>query len=230
VVVSVDYLERGQVTQFPGQSPVSLDATRDRRLMLASLDLVTAENDRSTSVLHGIVDASRVASVGHSAGGTTAFDALSDPRVKVTIGWAPANPSGPLPDKPTMIIGATGDIAVTPTVLAKAYAASPSAKRLVEIGPAGHNSFTDLCIVTKAGGGSLKYAIDNHLVPASATTILLNGCGKTDLPSEKFFPVVQHFTVAELRSVLGVDPQPVGLGDGVTRAFPGVTVRYRHQP
>src|SRR4051812_46164064 len=41
VVVSVDYLERGQVTQFPGQPPVSLDGPRDRRLMLASLDLVT---------------------------------------------------------------------------------------------------------------------------------------------------------------------------------------------
>src|SRR5450432_2333327 len=47
VVVSVDYIERGEVTQFPGQKPVSLDEARDRRLMLAGLDLVTAENDRS---------------------------------------------------------------------------------------------------------------------------------------------------------------------------------------
>src|SRR6185295_18404523 len=108
VVVSVDYLERGAVTQFPGGQPPTLDAARDRRLMLASLDLVTAENDRAASVLHGVVDARRVASVGHSAGGTIAFDALSDPRLRATVVWAPANPSGPLPNKPTMIIGATG--------------------------------------------------------------------------------------------------------------------------
>ena len=82
VVVSADYVERSVVTQLPGQSPLTLDSERDRRLMLASLDLVTGENDRSTSVLHGIVDDTRVAAVGHSAGGTTAFDALNDARVK----------------------------------------------------------------------------------------------------------------------------------------------------
>jgi hypothetical protein len=50
------------------------------------------------------------------------------------------------------------------------------------------------------------------------------------LTPETFFPVAQHFTVAELRAALGIDAQPVGLGDDITRAFPGVSVAYRHQP
>ncbi|MDQ1383555.1 MAG: hypothetical protein QOG65_934, partial [Actinomycetota bacterium] len=40
----------------------------------------------------------------------------------------------------------------------------------------------------------------------------------------------QHFTVAELRAELGIDPQPVGLADSITSAFPGVSVTYRHKP
>jgi dienelactone hydrolase len=230
VVVSVDYVERGVVTQLPGQKPLMLDPERDRRLMLASLDLVTKENDRSASLLHRMVDGTRVAAAGHSAGGTTAFDALSDPRVKVAVGWAPSAPSVTPANKPTMIIGATSDIGVPPTVLAKTYASFPAPKRRVEIGNSGHNSFTDLCVVTRSGGGLVGLAVKNHLVGEDVAKLLLNGCEKTALTPEMFWPVVQHFTVAELRSALGIDAQPVGLGDGVSRAFPGITVTYQHQP
>jgi hypothetical protein len=44
------------------------------------------------------------------------------------------------------------------------------------------------------------------------------------------WPVVQHFTVAEFRAALGIDAQPVGLGDGISRKFPGITVTYQHRP
>jgi dienelactone hydrolase len=230
VVVSVDYLERGEVTQLPGQKSLTLNPRRDRRLMLASLDLVTSDTGDSTSILHGLVDRTRVAAVGHSAGGTTAFDALSDPRVKVAIGWAPADPSAPPSNKPITIIGGSKDIAVTPAVLAKNYATLKSPKRFVEIGNAGHNSFTDLCVITRSGGGLVGYAIKNHLVAPGLAPLLLNGCASTNLAPETFFPVAQHFTVAELRAELGIDPQPVGLGDAITGAFPGVSVTYRHKP
>src|SRR5215211_478457 len=93
VVVAADYVERGVVTQLPGQAPMTLDPDRDKGVMLASLDLALEENSRQSSVLHGVVDDTRVAAVGHSAGGTTAFDALNDPQVKVAVGWAPTGPS-----------------------------------------------------------------------------------------------------------------------------------------
>jgi dienelactone hydrolase len=230
VVVSVDYVERGVVTQLPGQAPLTLDPVRDRRLMLASLDLVTRENRRPASLLHGLVDGTRVAAVGHSAGGTTAFDALDDPRVKAAVGWAPSPPSEAPADKPTMIIGATDDLGVTPAQLATNYESFGVPKRRVEIANAGHNSFTDLCEVTRNGGGFVGYAVQNQLVPPDLAKILLNGCEETALTPEQFWPVVQHFTIAELRVTLGVDEKPIGLGDSITRAFPGITVAYEHQP
>jgi dienelactone hydrolase len=198
--------------------------------MLASLDLVTSQGERPRSFLHGVVDAGRVAAVGHSAGGTTAFDALNDSRVRVAVGWAPGPPSAGMAHKPTMIIGAGSDIGVTPTQLTHKYEALPSTKRFVEIGRAGHNSFTDLCEVSRSGGGLVNFAVENHLVDAALAKLLLNGCEKTFLAPAEVWPIVQHFTVAELRAALGIDAHPVGLGTEITRAFPHVTLAYQHSP
>jgi predicted dienelactone hydrolase len=226
VVVSADYLERGLVAQIEGK--LDGDPARDRRLMLQSLDLVQHESERAGSVLLGIVNASSAGAVGHSAGGGTAFDALSDERVNVAIGWAPVGPSIAPVAKPTMIIGASDDIALTPRQLAKTYASFPSPKRRVEIGNAGHNTFTDVCTVIRRGGGLIEFARQNHLVAENLLEFGLNGCRKRDTDPKEFWPVVQHFTVAELRSVL-LDAPPVGLGDGITRAFPHLTT-YTHRP
>ena len=126
VVVSVDYLEHGLAAQVKqlGKKQTQLSAQAyhqmavdDRRLMLAGLDLVTREGHRAGSPLQGAVDATRVAAAGHSVGGGTALDALTDPRVKVAVAWAPVPPSGAIADKPVMIIGACGDSALTPTAL-----------------------------------------------------------------------------------------------------------------
>ena len=241
VVVSVDYLEHGLAAQVasagkqtaqPSADQMRTLAALDRRLMLAGLDLVTSESRRAGSVLSGAVDSSRVGAIGHSAGGGTAFDVLSDPRVKVAIGWAPVPPSGAPVDKPTMIIGAGGDIALTPTILAKTYASFPAPKRWVEIGGtrAGHDTFTDTCTVIRAGGGLVEFALQHHFIAANLAKLATNGCTNTDLDPPAFWAVVQHFTVAELRNVFGIDPQPVGLGDGITHAFPGIPITYQHQP
>lgn len=236
VVASTDYLERGLAAQVSGGAkqtgePTKADqeaaAARDTRLMLATLDLVAQESARSGSPMHDAAETKHVAAVGHSAGGGTAFDALSDPRIKVAIGWAPVPPIGTPVDKPTMIIGALGDIALTPAALTKTYTSFPTPKRFVEIGGAGHNTFTDVCTVIRGGGGLVSFAQKNHLVSPDLLKLAVNGCSTTDLAPAAFWPVVQHFTVAEIRSVLGIDRQPVGLGAGVTRAFPGITVQYR---
>jgi dienelactone hydrolase len=241
VVVSADYLEHGLAAQVasagksntkPSAAAMHKLAALDRRLMLDGLDLVVREGARSGSLLAGAVDGSRAAGVGHSLGGGTAFDVLSDPRVKVAVGWAPVAPSGAPLGKPTMIIGAGGDVALTPATLAKTYASFPAPKRLVEVGGsrAGHNTFTDTCVVIRGGGGLIEFALRNHFVAPNLAKLGTNGCESTDLDPHVFWQVVQHFTVAELRSVFGIDRLPVGLGDKIVDAFPGVSVTYQHQP
>jgi dienelactone hydrolase len=228
VVASVDYSERGIQTQVTGGAKA--DPARDKRLMLESLELVIAASNETGSPLNGIVDGSKVASAGHSAGGGTAFNALNDPRIAVAIGWAPVGPSGKPANKPTMIIGAEKDSGITPADLKELYASFPEPKRRVEVVNAGHNTFTDVCNVIRGGGGLIEFARKNKLVSEGLLRLALNGCAQADLAPNEFFPVVQHFTVAEMRDVWKIDPQPVGLGDGITDAFEGITITYEHQP
>jgi predicted dienelactone hydrolase len=228
VVVAVDYTERGLVAQVTNATDP--DAARDKRLMLDSLDLVIAEAGKQASVLQGIVDGEHVAAAGHSAGGGTAFNALNDPRVQTAIGWAPVPPSGAPADKPTMIIGAERDNALTPSDLKQTYAGFPAPKRRVEVAGAGHNTFTDICIVIRQGGGLVEFARKNKLVSEQLLALATNGCAKEDLAPAEFFPIVQHFTVAQLRDVFGIDPEPVGLDDPITTAFGDINITYAHQP
>jgi len=228
IVVSPEYTEYGIVNQVTHKKP-STDPNVGKRVMLAGLDLVTKENTRAGSLLNGIVDSTRVAAVGHSMGGNTAFNALNDPRVKVAVGWAPEGPSGKPANKPTMIIGMQGDIIFTPAALMQTFNSFAAPKRLVELGSktnSGHNSFSDSCVVIRNGAGLIEFARANHLVPDALLALGLNGCRKTDISPEKFWPVVQHFTVAEIRDALGIDKPPVGLGDGITNEFPGIDVSY----
>jgi hypothetical protein len=85
-------------------------------------------------------------------------------------------------------------------------------------------------VVIRNGGGLVSFARKNHLVAEDLLKLATNGCEKSDLSPTTFWPVVQHFTVAEIRWALGIDPQGAGLGDGITSAFPGVAVSYQHQP
>ncbi len=230
VVTSTDYFERGLRASLPGSPKYARDPGRDTLHMLATIDVTKAATDDPKSVLHGLVDFDHIGAVGHSAGGGTAFNALQDPRVDVAVGWAPVAPSGTPANKPTMIIGARGDSALTPTVLAATYASFPSPKRYVTIEAGGHNSFSDVCPVIKSGGGLIQFAIANHLVNPKLAQLGFNGCNANDIDAAKFWPIVQHFTVAELRSVFGQDPTPVGLGAGITEAFAPVGITYLHSP
>jgi dienelactone hydrolase len=232
VVVSADYKEYGLAAQVTG-AKYPRDPNKGKDVMLASLDLVEKASGDASSVLHGSVNPNEVAAAGHSAGGNTAFNALNDPRVKVAIGWAPVAPTGAPANKPTMIIGTPGDTALTPATLTQEYTSFPAPKRFFEIGNAndtGHNLFTDICVVIRGGGGLVSFAVSHHLVSQQLVGLATNGCAKTDLDPTTFWPIVQHLTVAELRSTFGIDPQPVGLGDAITTAFPPIPIQYQHTP
>lgn len=229
VVAGVDFFERGIANQVLNKKYPN-DPNRDPRLLFEALDLLGRDNGDAGSVLHGVVDTTRVGAVGHSAGGNSVFDALKDPRVAVAIGYAPVPPTGTPANKPTMIIAGSLDNALTSAQLEKEYNSFPPPKRRVEVANAGHNTFTDICDVIRGGGGLIKFALDNHFISGQLEQLAVNGCAQDNLPPAQFLPVVQHFTVAELRDALHIDPQPIGLGDGIAQAFPGVTITYWHQP
>jgi dienelactone hydrolase len=75
----------GVLANGPVPNPaVSLQVT-DPAVMLRGLDWAVAENSREGSPLFGKVDAGKVAALGQSCGGTQAFRAARDPRIKTVL-------------------------------------------------------------------------------------------------------------------------------------------------
>ena len=81
VVVAPDHNERGLLAAVTQCAKVADDA----KVLLAARDLAVQKSDDPTSVLHGTVDASKVAVVGHSAGASAAVRTAQDPSVATFV-------------------------------------------------------------------------------------------------------------------------------------------------
>ncbi len=232
VVAAPDHIERGRAALAGGGSVGGRhDGQKDVDVLLAALHLVEQEGATADHPLHGVVDGTKVGAVGHSAGGAAALTALARPEIAVAVGWAPAPPAnGDRPGKPVLIIGGAIDSVITPAVVRGLYDKLAQPKRRVEIANAGHNGFTDSCVVIRRGGGLIEFARSIKIVPDELLALGENGCGPSTLEPQLGWRVMLHFTVAELRASFGIDRKPVGLGDAITKAFPGVTISYEHQP
>ncbi len=101
VVAAVDHPERGLAAILAsflaggaddGERP---DEYLDSDQLIAALDLLADTDELVDSPLAGAIDTERVATEGHSAGGSASGTAAYDPRVDLWIGQAPGTPLEP---------------------------------------------------------------------------------------------------------------------------------------
>ncbi|MGH7787980.1 MAG: chlorophyllase/cutinase-like alpha/beta fold protein [Candidatus Binatia bacterium] len=228
VVASLDHLEWGLLAQVNLRPPGSVD--RDAgEVVLAAVDALSTASADSDSPLAGGVDATRIATAGHSAGGRAAFALPDRPEVKAMFGFATGPSSrgvGGAAHK-LLLVGAEDGGAEG---LEQAYEDLAPIKRFVSIDTAGHNSFTDQCAIIHGGNNFLERLVAAGFpIPEQLLALAIDGCRPENLAPAAFWQVVQHFTVAHLRAAMGLDEPPVGLGDGIATAFAPVTLRYRHE-
>jgi dienelactone hydrolase len=227
VVVSADYLERGLAAEaIPGAPKPT--AANDPSTMAESLTAVEQAGSTAGSPLHGIVDSARIAAAGHSAGGGTAFNALASSSVATAVGWAPVPPTEPGSSKPVMLIGAEGDTAVLPSSVRKTYASFRGPKSLIEIAGEGHNTYTDICVGIRQGGGLINFAVANHFITPQLAKLAINGCETEDPSPGRFWPIVQYYTVFQLKSVFSGHPAAT-VPVPAPETFPGMTVSVSQQ-
>ena len=101
-------------------------------------------------------------------------------------------------------------------------------KRFVSISKAGHNSFTDQCTIIYDNDNLIEALIESSFpIPKKISDLMSDGCLSENLSPLEFKKIVQHFTVAHLRSAFGIDDPPVGLEPEITKAFDDVEVLYR---
>ena len=222
VVVSADYLERGLAAQAL-KSTAKPSAAKDSAVMDSSLTAVEHASSDPSSPLSGVADPKLVAAVGHSAGGGTAFGALAAPAVRTAVGWAPLGPAGTPSAKPVMLIGAVGDTVVPPARVRATYASFRGPKALVEISGEGHNTYTDICTGIRSGGGLISYAISAGFVSSKLAKLGINGCQANDPAPDRFWRIVQFYTVIQLENQLGGDASAT-IPSPSPGQFPGFTV------
>jgi dienelactone hydrolase len=227
IVVSTDHPTRDMFNQLGGTAAnATQDAVTD---LFESLDLVIAENETAGSIVEGRVDADRVSSMGHSAGGGTVFQAASDDRidsyVSLASGAFAAEGEEPvMPDKPSFFMAGALDAVVTPEERTRpAFEAAPSPSRLWILDKVGHNGFDDFCTFGN-GTGIIGVAQASGLGPLLESQPQLvrlgeDGCKEPNVPVEEVFPIIRHATTAQLLYWFGVDAEPVGIGPEVAEAY-----------
>ena len=151
VVASLDHLEWGLLAQV-GLLPPGVD--RDAgEVVLAAVERLAAANADPSSPLAGGVDATRIATAGHSAGGRAAFALPDRPEVKAMLGFATGASSSGVAGKPILLLAGAEDAGARG--LEQAYDDLSPIKRFVAIDRAAHNSFTDQCAIIWGGNNFL---------------------------------------------------------------------------
>jgi dienelactone hydrolase len=250
IVAAPDHPSRDLYHALQFQHAPESDSVAD---IEATQTLVEQQDTTVGSVLEHHVDTTRIAAVGHSAGGQTVADvARVDPDIDGYVSLASgffANTGAstqpgvttttapPPADKPSLFVaGANDHVAVFDKVTGPAYAAAPARTRLWVIDKAGHNAFDDFC--TLGGGqGIIGLADASGLGPLLATkqfasfkTLGSDGCSPPDVPVRTVWPIIEHVVTAWLRQLFGVDPAPgVGLGADVANQY-AVKVRIEARP
>jgi len=222
VVVAPDHRSRDLRAVVSGTTGRGQNDITDLRDALA---LVKRMNATPGTLFTGKLDLTRVASLGHSAGGGAAITVADDSDIRTYIGLAPS-PGTPPPSKPGLIMQGTSDKVVIPSGTLKLYAKLKSPKRLVLIDGAGHNVFDDGCTIGVAQGGLVEFIKTLNLPPAFAS-IATDGCSPPDISPPTAWPLIDQVVTAQLRYGLGIDTTPVGLSGGLDHAFGGVTASVR---
>ena len=113
---------------------------------------------------------------------------------------------------------------VKPSYVRGVYDSFPAEKSLIEISGEGHNTYTDICVgIRSGGGGIIGYAVAHHLVKKQLVPAALNGCLAKDLPAQRYWPIVQYYTVFQLKKHLD-ESESGQVPVAAKGAFPGFTV------
>ncbi|MDQ2678210.1 MAG: hypothetical protein M3Y51_05655 [Actinomycetota bacterium] len=235
VVVSPDYLERG-LRSVLGEPPATTRSDLD--VADETIEVMRAAGADGTGPLGGVVDATTVYPVGHSAGGGTSIRLLSRDDVTMAIPLASGLNLFSVPDaaktlpagKAVTWIAAPRDSIASIDDVRRGFDYTAGERKLVEIGGSGHvNAFSDICEIGEGGVVDLAQSIGIP-IPANLLALGDDGCSVPPFKdSPQVWPEVRHFVTAELRYRSGLDAEPVGLGSGVVAAFDDIG-RYRHNP
>ena len=129
-----------------------------------------------------------------------------------------------LPTKPSFFMAGTTD-AIVPadTRTRPAFDAAPAPSLLWILEGVGHNGFDDFCTFGNGKGiiGVAEASGLGGLLESQPALRALgeDGCIPPSVPVADTFPIINHAVTSWLRSLFGIDAEPVGLGPSVADAY-----------
>jgi predicted dienelactone hydrolase len=233
VVAAPTHVERS-LDGLLGTATKGVPKSTDLAVLQATLGLMVKTSGEA-GLLHGIVDPNRVVTAGHSAGAAAAYQfASADARVKAWISYSvgfggQGGPAPSAPEKPGMVMLGQTDGVIPAASSLTVYSGMHTPKYLVQIARAGHLVFSDICLIARDKGGVIGIVKAIKLpIPAELLKLGSDGCTSDHPLVSTAFPAIDQLSVAFFRSVLGIDPKPVGL-DTAAVAKLGASVSVAHQ-
>ncbi|MCB9563949.1 MAG: hypothetical protein H6708_26430 [Kofleriaceae bacterium] len=194
------------------------DLSGDLDALLAALAAPAGD----VGFLAGRVDASRVAVVGHSAGGGAAAAAAGKPGVRVVIPLAANAATQQAGDlEQVLYMGGMADGIARWDNVQNVYQQSATPRRLVGIANAGHLVFSDLCETRNAQGQNLLEVADEHQLCGAQFASFLFDCEPTYLDAATGWDIVDAATSTVLETTLQCRDDLPDLA-GIAATYPDV--------
>jgi dienelactone hydrolase len=231
IVVAADQLERDLSAVILGHAS-QVEPKADVGEQLAALHFVEKLDTTQGSVLFDHVDATEVATLGHSAGGGTAvLVARADPAIRGWIALAGVPTTPPSTPVPSLMISGSLDKTVPTSMVKSFYYSVRGHKTLIVIDGYGHNVFDDICTINHAHGGVVAGVKELHLpVPPALLQLATDGCSPPDLYPPTAWPLIDQAVTAQLRYDFGESSTLANSASSLDTAFPGMHTQVSTSP
>ncbi len=182
-----------------GAQPPAQKLSADIDTLIAALGSPTGD----LAFLQGHVDASRLAVIGHSAGGGAAAMASTKPGVRVVIPLAAAQSAAASPSLESVLyLGGLADGIASWNQVMTAWSGAPMPRRLVGIAAGGHLTFSDLCEAKNAQGQDLLEIAKAHQVCGAQFAGFLFDCDPTHIEGQKGWDIINYASSSVLEATL----------------------------
>ncbi len=225
VVCAPDHPGRDLASQLDatiGARPPTTDPNADVQDLIALRNYLSANK---VPALKGHVDVKHVIAWGHSAGGS-ASERLASWGTTQPVNWvkgfigmagmsnlswsSTVAPYNAMPTEPGLVIAGDNDNVVPAAGLQTAFAALTGTKYFAEMANAGHNVYSDICVIGAGNGGILAIAAALGVaVPTNVATLAVDGCKSPNQPVTNSWPAINELTVGAARNFLGFDRSTV---------------------
>lgn len=184
-----------------GQGMVAQDLQGDLDLLVSAVRGEVAGLEAFTDRL----DADRIATTGHSAGGAAV--APTGDVAQVVIPMAAGGVEAGASLQSSLVLGAMSDSVVAFSSQLDGYESTPPRKRLVGIANTGHLAFSEMCALRNAAGDDLiTIAQANDICGAQLASGLFQ-CDESFLPDADGWDIIHFASSAVLEETLHCEPE-----------------------